>query len=239
MEFDGKYIVFDFGGTLAEYRNLPKAWNGFYMEAFTALGKKMQRDFSPVEIQSAIDILSKYNARLHPRENEISDQLIFEEINSVLKTDSSAKNLAISFYSFFQDKLVIYEETTSVLKTLRENGFTIGVLSDLPTAMPHECFIEDIKKINFKFDTVQSSQSTGWRKPNIQGISKIADIFGCLPSEIIYIGDEKKDMELINKAGGTSVLINRDSEEKAFGQKFTIKSLGELIDTFHSTIYNS
>lgn len=222
------FIVFDFGGTLADYKNLPKAWNGFYQDAFNSLGEKMRREFSPAEIQGAIEILSKYNARLHPRENEISDRLIFEEINTILKTDSSAKEMAIDFYSFFQEKLVVYEETTSVLKALREKGCTIGVLSDLPTAMPHECFIQDINKINFKFDAVQSSQSTGWRKPSIQGITKIADIFGCLPSEITYVGDEQKDMDLINKAGGTSILINRDPEEKSFGQKFTIKSLDEL-----------
>lgn len=223
-------IVFDFGGTLADYKNLPKAWNGFYKEAFNSLENKLQRNFSSSEIQSAIEVLSKYNARLHPRENEISDELIFEEINSVLKTEISAKELAINFYSFFQEKLVVYGETVSVLNALRKNGCKIGVLSDLPTAMPHECFVKDISKINFDFDTVQSSQSTGWRKPNIQGILKIAEIFGCHPSEIIYVGDEKKDMDLINKVCGTSVLINRGLEEKDYNQKFTIRNLDDLLD---------
>jgi len=224
------YIVFDFGGTLADYKNLPKAWNSFYNEAFTSLGKTLQREFSHKEIESAIEILSRYNARLHPRENEISDEVIFEEINTVLKTETGAKNLAISFYSFFQEKLVVYEETASVLKALRKKGYKIGVLSDLPTAMPHECFISDINKINFEFDIVESSQSVGWRKPDVQGIIKIADIFGCLPSEIIYVGDEQKDMDLINKVQGTSVLINRDSEKKNYNQKMTIKKLDELLE---------
>jgi len=224
------YIIFDFGGTLAEYKNLPKAWNGLYHEAFISLEKKVQKEFSPNEIQSAVEILSKYNARLHPRENEISDQIIFEEINAVLKTKNSAKNLAVNFYSFFQKKLVVYDETVSVLDALRKKGWFIGVLSDLPTGMPHESFIEDISKINFQFDAVESSQSIGWRKPNIQGITKIADIFGCLPSEIIYVGDEKKDMELINKVCGTSILINRGSEEKDYNQKITIKKLDDLLN---------
>lgn len=223
-----KYIVFDFGGTLADYQNLPKAWNSFYKNAFISLGVEVNKVFSESEIEHAIDVLTKYNARINPRENEISDVSIFGEINSFLKIDLSPKELAKRFYKYFQKKLVVYEETKSVLNHLKSFGCRIGVLSDLPTAMPHETFLEDISKIGFKFDTIQSSQSIGWRKPFTQGIIEIAKIFNCSPTEITYVGDEKKDMELINKSGGFSVLINRNSEIKEFNQKMTIRNLREL-----------
>ncbi|MCQ2585211.1 MAG: HAD family hydrolase [Treponema sp.] len=225
-----KYLVFDFGGTLADYKNLPKAWNGLYGDAFCELGKTENRNFTEQEIQKSIEILTKYNARINPRKNEISDEVIFGEINQVLKIGDTPKNLARRFYSYFQEKLVVYEETKAVLESLKKAGCKIGVLSDLPTAMPHETFLEDIGKIGFEFDTVQSSQSVGWRKPCVQGITKIAEIFGCEPYEITYVGDEKKDIELINKVSGCSVLINRDVDEKDFNQKMSIRSLVELLN---------
>lgn len=223
-----KYVVFDFGGTLAEYKDLPKAWNDYYKDAFLFLSHRIGLHFTDIMISDSCEILCKYNARLYPREYEISDKTVFQEINEILRTDVSAKNLARTFYAFFQQRLFIYDETLTALKKLRNHNCKIGVLSDLPTAMPHESFLEDIEKIGFCFDVIESSQSIKWRKPCIQGIEKIAEQFTCNPNEITYIGDEKKDIEMINKMNGVSVLINRTNESKPYNQRHEIKNVLEL-----------
>ena len=51
-----------------------------------------------------------------------------------------------------------------------------------------------------------------------------------LTSEMIFVGDEKKDVECAENAGAVSVLINRDKEEKNFGQNYVIRELKEVGD---------
>lgn len=49
-------------------------------------------------------------------------------------------------------------------------------------------------------------------------------------SEIVFVGDEEKDMICANNAGAYSVLINRDDAVKNYGQAEEIHSLTELLD---------
>jgi len=231
-----KYLVFDFGGTLADYVGMPKAWNDYYPEAFELVSKKYGVPFTTENLEKACQILVQYNPRFNPRINEISDEVIFQEVNEALGICEIAgvtpKEVARTFYSFFQQKFIVYEDTRLALGQLKKQGCKIGVLSDLPTAMPHESFIEDISKIGFDFDTIQSSQSTGWRKPCSIGIELIADMFGCKKEEITFIGDEKKDMDTIDAAGGIGVFINRKRKDVHFGDKLEIYSINELLSYF-------
>lgn len=48
-------------------------------------------------------------------------------------------------------------------------------------------------------------------------------------SDIIFVGDEEKDIICANDAGAYSVLINRENVEKNYGQKREIRSLTELL----------
>jgi len=226
---DTKYLVFDFGGTLADYENMPLSWADSYPTAFKELQKKLGIEFSEAQVDSACNILKKYNPRINPRTEEIPAEIIFGEIKEVLKADVSAENLSVLFYQYYQTKLIIYDDTKTALEELKKNGSKIAVLSDLPTAMSHSTFVEDINKTGFDFDVVLSSQKAGYRKPEINGLQMIAKEFNCPLENLIFIGDEKKDMETIARAGGTGVLINRKKLAVDYGQKYTINSLSELI----------
>jgi len=48
--------------------------------------------------------------------------------------------------------------------------------------------------------------------------------------EMIYVGDEEKDIIGANSLGIYSVLINRTNNDIKYGQKKAIKKLGELLD---------
>jgi putative hydrolase of the HAD superfamily len=49
------------------------------------------------------------------------------------------------------------------------------------------------------------------------------------PDEVLYVGDEEKDVVGANKLGIGSVLINRGNEDIDFGQKYTVRSLEEVV----------
>lgn len=226
-----KYLVFDFGGTLADYENLPMAWADYYSTAFEYVSRDFNITFSQTVISQATEILKSYNARFYPRKTEISDTTVFESVNNALKIPAAPKQIAQSFYKFFQEKLVVYEETKYVLQELKQRGCKIGVLSDLPTGMPHESFLEDLAKIGFEFDLscVKSSMSVGFRKPEPNSIFEIARKFDCSPSQICFIGDEEKDVQTIKTAGGYAILINRKNHSQNFGEDLCISSLKELL----------
>lgn len=59
-----------------------------------------------------------------------------------------------------------YPETINVLQKLKEKGYTIAALTDLPCAMHDEIFRRDISELLGYFDYYVSSTVAGYRKPN-------------------------------------------------------------------------
>ena len=70
--------------------------------------------------------------------------------------------------------------------------------------------------------------SCGYRKPNPKGLSDIAEHFGVSPAEMVFIGDEQKDIIVAKRFGCMSVLIDRKSRNADFGQEHTIINLTQL-----------
>ena len=135
-----KYLVFDFGGTLADYENLPMAWADYYPTAFEYVSRDFNITFSQTVISQATEILKSYNARFYPRKTEISDTTVFESVNNVLKIPAAPKQIAQSFYKFFQEKLVVYANlpliSTQFLKSAIPNN--VGVLQQLYVEHTHK-----------------------------------------------------------------------------------------------------
>lgn len=52
-------------------------------------------------------------------------------------------------------------------------------------------------------------------------------------SDIVFVGDEEKDMVCARNAGAYAVLINRDDTIKNYGQAKTIHILTELLSLFN------
>ena len=53
---------------------------------------------------------------------------------------------------------------------------------------------------------------TGYRKPSEKGLEMLADQMNISLSEMVFVGDEKKDMEYAKNAGVVAVLINGTKE---------------------------
>ena len=58
----------------------------------------------------------------------------------------------------------------------------------------------------------------------------IAAALGVAPSEILFAGDEIKDMQCAAVSGATGILINRTTEAKDYGQDHEIRSLTEVLN---------
>ena len=160
----------------------------------------------------------------------MSSDTIFREILS--GTDippAHLENIKRDFYSFFRREVRIYDDVPETLKALKAQGIMTGTFSDVPYGMDNSYAFADIAEVLDYIEIPFTSNDAGYRKPNRKGLEILAGKMKIRTSEMIFAGDEKKDVECALNAGATPVLINRDQEEKNFGQDYTIRSLDELL----------
>lgn len=224
-----KVIAFDVGHTLVEYKN-PLNWSGLYRKALEKAASDCDIDLDERMVEDAVIILTKYNTRVNYREVEVTGTSIFNEINNSwngLISDIHAVKSA--FYSFFQADACPFPEVCDTLRTLKIQGIKTAVLTDVAYGMDDEFSLKDIEEFSEFIDLALTSVEVGYRKPNRAGFLKIIEHFRIIPEEMMYVGDEEKDIIGANSVGAVSVLINRGSDNKEYGQKYTIKALDEVL----------
>lgn len=218
-------VVFDAGGTLMEYRSMPHCWSDFYTAAFQGAKKRLSLPISDNDIYEAAEILKSFNPRINYREEEIPPEKIFCEAVKNWRCDFSLSELINIFFSEFNLEAYIYPETVQILKKLKEKGFIITVFTDVASAMPDEMHKGFFKELLPYFDMYVSSQSCGYRKPDPKGLTDIQNRFGLSEKEMIFIGDEKKDIDTAKRFGCLSVLVSRDRKYSDYGQDFSVSDL--------------
>ncbi len=188
-----KVIVFDLGGTLIQYVGMPHSWADFYYKGFEAIIQKFGYHISQEAVEKSFQMLKEFNPRIHYREIEYSAEYIFTKILEPWHMDIPIQSCLEAFWSGLQLKVEIYPDTIHILQKLREKGYAIAVLTDLPSAMPDEIFRRDISDLLGYFDYYVSSSIAGYRKPNCRGLQMISEKFATPITELIFIGDEEKD----------------------------------------------
>ena len=224
-----KGIVFDIGQTLAYYP-IPLNWSSLYRPAFESIAEKNHLSISEEEYSHIANVLVKYNARITPREIEVSSDVIFREIlEGTAIPMSYMDDIKRDFYFFFRRDVVTYDDVPDTLKVLKDKGIMTATFSDVPYGMDNSFALEDIREVIDFIDIPFTSNDAGYRKPNVKGLEILLEKMNIGPSEMIFVGDEKKDIECGNNAGVISVLINRTDENKDFGQKYTIKNMNDIL----------
>lgn len=222
-------VGFDAGHTLIRYGN-PLNWQGLYRAGIRQAAAAAELTLSEDMISAAEEILLRYNTRVNPREWEVSSDRIFGEIIEKwgLQTDLSA--VKTGFYSFFRTDAEPYPEAEDTLKELKRRGIKTGILTDVAYGMDNVFSLQDIAPVSDWIDVVYTSVDIGFRKPNPAGYRKLLDFFGVSPGEMLFIGDEEKDIVGAKRLGMVAVLINRSGEIRNFGQDNTLDSLSGIFD---------
>ena len=76
----------------------------------------------------------------------------------------------------------------------------------------------------------ENALTCGFRKPSKNGLIFIAEYFKVDVQNLVFVGDEEKDIKTAKNAGCISVLINRGNDKRNYGQNFSITSLNECIN---------
>ncbi len=222
-----KAVGFDVGHTLIQYNN-PLNWQGLYRPGLKHAAAAASITLSEDMILAAIDVLLKYNTRVNPREWETTSDCIFNEIIEKWGQKTDVYPFKSGFFSFFRADAKPYPETTATLEKLKQYGIKTGILTDVAYGMDNAFSLEDIAVLSNFIDIAITSVDVGYRKPNSAGYLKLLDSLGVYSDEMIFVGDEEKDIIGAKKAGIVSVLINRSKEKKDFGQDDTLESLSGI-----------
>lgn len=96
-------------------------------------------------------------------------------------------------------KVAPYEGIPDTLRSLKEKGVKLAVLSN----KPHERTVEVVQTLfgDHLFDVVQGQTPAINKKPSPDGVFAIAEQIGAAVDEILYVGDTDTDMKTGKAAG--------------------------------------
>ncbi len=220
--------AFDIGGTLMEYKDMPYCWLDFYENAFRNIKEKLSLPLNDSDIKKSDLILRSYNPRINYREIDYSPEQIFNDVTAHWNFEFALSDIIREFWLAFDLTPYTYPETEKVLKKLKSNGIKIAAFTDVASAMPDEMHKSYFRNLMPYFDLYVSSLSCGYRKPNPKGLEDIANHFIAGTQDILFVGDEPKDIETAKRFGCKSVLIDRKNSKADHGQDFTVHNLNEI-----------
>lgn len=228
-----KAVVFDIGQTLVDYK-MPMNWSKLYRPAFEFIAKRHHYTFTEEHYQHAGNVLARYNTRLYPRDYEVSSAKIFAEIIEGMDLDlADMEQVKDSFYMYFRQECSLFCDVEQTLKTLSGKGIIIGTLSDVAYGMDNKYALADIASIIKYIRYPFTSNDTGYRKSCTKGLEILSEKMQIDISDIVFVGDEEKDMLCAKNAGAYAVLINRDDKLKNYCQDREIHTLTELFQLFN------
>lgn len=222
-------VVFDIGETLIDYGN-PLSWAALYRPALEQADRICALGLAEGDFDRAVEVLKRYNTRLHPRTREVSADEVFQEIlDSWHRPDGPREAVKREFFAFFKrNDPRPYPDVPETLARLKKMGVRTATLSDVAYGEDNETALADIREIAAYIDLPLTSRDTGWRKPDGRGLLYIAEQFREDVRKLIFVGNEEKDVLCARAAGAVSVLIDRDGRRPEYGQMYTISSMDEL-----------
>lgn len=188
-----KAVVFDLGGTLMEFKNMPLVWIDYYKIGFDNINEKFKLDLSDDDIKKSVEIMKSYNPRINYREIEITPTEIFTKSTSHWNINLDIESVIDCFFEGINLETIIYDYAFDLIDDYKQKGYSVACLTDLPSGMPDYIFKKSLQTLIDKFDLYVSSQSCGYRKPNKFGLQYIADYFDVDVKSLLFIGDEEKD----------------------------------------------
>lgn len=230
-------VGFDLGETLIEYRDVPLDWQQRYPAALAAVASLWTDALSVERMEAGAAVLRRFNTRISPRTVEVDHIAVFGELLAAMGAPDSRTSALVdpatdAFFSVFQRRARAFPEAHGVIAALRSNGVAVGVLTDVPYGMPRRLAVADLlaTDLGALADATITSVDIGVRKPDPRGFARLAAVLGCAPDEMLFVGNEKKDVLGALAAGMQAVLLWRNSAAvPAWGQHHRASTLDGLL----------
>ena len=230
-----KAVFFDLDGTLCDSDT---AWNIAQNETFQRLSKH----YPHVSGETITETWATVHQRLFQRLDagkcsmaEVRDsrfQCLFEELG--LPIDKIMEDLSDFFCSRYLTSLHLYDDVT-ILEKL--HAYHVGIITNGAHDEHTDSQLSKVRHLELsqRIQSLTISGEIGVRKPKIEIFRVACERAGVLPKEAMYVGDTiQNDIVGANRAGMTSVFINRKSEERILKTAneqpdYTISNLHDLL----------
>lgn len=231
-----KAALFDFGGTLFDYRTLRAAGRESMLELLGWAGVDTdQESLRKANRASSLKVFTEYLNKSYYDHRDLFFDIAegtLRELGGTLNDELFDRYRASQWEKQARD-FELREGTMETLARLREKGIHLGIVSNIDEdQLDH--FL-DLSKLRPVFDSTLSSEKAGSCKPD-QVIFDIAlSRAGCKAEEALFIGDmPEADIAGANQFGMQSVLIwDRDDREppiKDHKPAHIIKIIPDLLD---------
>mgnify|MGYP001351672206 CR=1 FL=1 len=201
--FNSKAVLFDLDGTLVD--SLP-----LILKTFQATMHQMDLHFNHEEVLSTVGL------PLHDICNHLAGSRGKELFNRYLEYQDAIHD----------DYLGEYQGTTEMLKSLKEKGYRLGIV----TSKRHVMAERGIKLTgldNF-IETLVALEDAPRAKPEAEPVLKALDNIHATPKDAVYVGDSPFDIQCGKKAG-----------VKTIGVTWGISSMAKLQKEAPNTIIDN
>ena len=131
----------------------------------------------------------------------------------------------------------VYPETLETLRTLRERGYRLVILSNVWT--PGEAYASRLRELGVweLLDGAVWSFETGFRKPNPEIFRRVLEVTGSEASRTAHVGDKRtRDVKGAKDSGFCAIHVDRGPHPDDRGEDaepdHTIPSLAGLLELF-------
>lgn len=226
-------ILFDLGGTLAEYYD--------HSETAAVLSEAL------AEVQEFLGenglLTAAPEAALHQMrsEREAGDYRVrplIERLTRVFGLDGlePSGDLALAMCRRFLRPIFArgrcYEDTLPVLRELRSRGFKTAIVSNTPWGSPGALWREELVRLGLSdlVDAAVFCTDVGWRKPARRIFAFALETLHAAPHESLFVGDHPEwDIAGARGAGIDALLIDRYGNLQG-ADELAIRNLHELIN---------
>lgn len=208
-----KAIFFDLDGTLCDSDT---AWDIAQSETF----QRLRKHYPHVSGETITDAWTIVHQRLFQQLDagelsmaEVRDSrfpCLFNELG--LPTDKIMEELSDFFCSRYLTSLYLYDDAT-ILDEL--HAYHVGIITNGAHDEHTDSQLSKVRYLGLseRIQSLTISGEIGVRKPNLEIFKVACERADILPKEAVYVGDTiQNDIVGANRAGMTSIFINRKSE---------------------------
>jgi putative hydrolase of the HAD superfamily len=227
-----KAVFFDFYNTLISF-DPPR--EELQAAACREFGIEVDRKAIPRGYWFADDFMSRENARspIHKR-SKADEQAFWSDYEATILRKAGvdiSKDLALRIFTRarrLDRRLILFDDALSTIRTLRDRGIVLGLVSNLSRALDGHC-----KELGLTpyIDFALTSSEIGAEKPHPPIFLAALERAGVSASEAIHVGDQYHSDVLGAKGVGINpLLLDRDGFWEGVNDCPRIRSLGEIVD---------
>ncbi len=226
-------ILFDLGGTLAEYYSRAETPTVLAEAIAEVQGFLGARGLAVVTPENALQLMQTQRAADDYRVRPLAERLarVFE-LDILQLSDDMVLEMNRRFLRPIFARGRCYDDTLPVLRELRARGLKTAIVSNTPWGSPAAPWREELARLGLSdlVDVAVFCTDVGWRKPARQIFDFALERLHAAPQESLFVGDHPVwDIAGARGAGIEAVLIDRYGEAQGTGER-PIRDLRQLLD---------